>query len=640
MPIRVTQRMMYSDMVSQMQRSLGAYMETTEQGSTQKRINRPSDDPAGTYRVLMTRKDIASTEKYEANADAALGWLQLTDSVLSTQVPTTLTRLKELAEQASTGTYTAENRAQIASEVRELFGQLLNLANTEYEGNSIFAGHKYDGQAYTMGLGVTTWDENWQSITDSHGQVFEPPPYTIEGSSATSVMFQFVSADSSEIGQTVDISDTNVRYRWSDDGGKTWSEPTALGGSAPPTGAYTLETTTGVKITLPPFKDGTVPTELQVTYADPDAGAGATNGTLLYVHPTAIYLGDDNDTPPDVRVIGGTSMIGSANGTFSQDVLVRLDSDLPASPGGAFDYSYSTDGGSTWIPAQGSYSGSGKITFTVPGGFLEMENPNQTTTNTDLTKGTQILIHPDRANLDYEIMKDTYITVNNVGKEIFGGYAYESHPPVLINEDPANTSHLEATAHGTFAQDVMVKFEGAVTSGGAFEYSYSIDGGKNWITQTGYNGDPSAPYRLAVPGGWLEVKDPNDALAASSTSPVFTIYGKAAETEPDLFNVLGQFIAYLESNNQDGCQRTLGALESITQNVLAAAAKTGGLENRIELAKDVLSFQKVDQQERLSYTEDIDLTELLTKLTQQQITYSTVLKSTSMIMQLSLANYV
>jgi flagellar hook-associated protein 3 FlgL len=42
----------------------------------------------------------------------------------------------------------------------------------------------------------------------------------------------------------------------------------------------------------------------------------------------------------------------------------------------------------------------------------------------------------------------------------------------------------------------------------------------------------------------------------------------------------------------------------------------------------------------LSYTEDIDLTELLTKLTQQQLTYSTVLKSSSMIMQLSLANYV
>ncbi|WP_302548584.1 hypothetical protein [uncultured Desulfovibrio sp.] len=37
--------------------------------------------------------------------------------------------------------------------------------------------------------------------------------------------------------------------------------------------------------------------------------------------------------------------------------------------------------------------------------------------------------------------------------------------------------------------------------------------------------------------------------------------------------------------------------------------------------------------------EDIDLTELLSKLTRQQLTYQTVLQSSSLIMQMSLANY-
>lgn len=54
MAIRITQSMMYSDMVGQMQKNLAAYMESNEQGSTQKKINRPSDDPAGAYRVLTT----------------------------------------------------------------------------------------------------------------------------------------------------------------------------------------------------------------------------------------------------------------------------------------------------------------------------------------------------------------------------------------------------------------------------------------------------------------------------------------------------------------------------------------------------------------------------------------------------------
>ena len=64
------------------------------------------------------------------------------------------------------------------------------------------------------------------------------------------------------------------------------------------------------------------------------------------------------------------------------------------------------------------------------------------------------------------------------------------------------------------------------------------------------------------------------------------------------------------------------------------------MENRLDMAADVLSFQKIDQQERLSYVEDIDLTELLTKLTRQQIAYQTVLQSSSMIMNMSLANYI
>ena len=89
----------------------------------------------------------------------------------------------------------------------------------------------------------------------------------------------------------------------------------------------------------------------------------------------------------------------------------------------------------------------------------------------------------------------------------------------------------------------------------------------------------------------------------------------------------------------EGCQQVLAQLESVQQSVLTQVARIGGLENRVSTASDVLSFQKLDQEDRLSYVEDIDLTELLTKLTRQQLTYQTVLQSSSLIMQMSLANY-
>ncbi|MDR2055561.1 MAG: flagellar hook-associated protein FlgL [Desulfovibrio sp.] len=547
MPIRVTQHMMYHDMVSRMQKNLSAYMESNEQGSTQKKINRPSDDPVGMYRVLTTRNDISSTKQYEENAKTALGWLQQTDDTLSTQVANTIIELRTLAEQAATGTYDGTNREQIAYQARELFGQLLNLANTEVDGGRhLFGGHVYDSPAFEEGLALTSWDDGWQSTTDASGIELRPPRYAIKGASDTTIMIQFTGVyGPGEPAGTSGQLNAGSTFRWSNDGGKTWNDG-AISGAGTAVSPFVLDAG-GVLVTVPPKTvdvTGTPTSQMTVTVADwnpdpaLDAGPGATNGTLLYIRPTAIYMGDDSDPPPEVTFMGKTSAtpIGtSAQGTFHNDVIVRVDDGTTNPP--EIAYSYSTDNGSTWIQAKTDAGAAPPYRFTVPGGYLDLVAlPND---------GAQVKIHPNRADLDFEIMKDTFLTVNNVGKDIFGGY-YQGEP--ALND----------------------------------------------------NGDLSR----------------------------------------NLFEVVGNFIAYLENDNQEGCQRTIPALQEAEKVILTAAAKVGGKENRVQTARDVLSFQKIDQQEQLSNTEDIDLTELLAKLTQQQLAYSTVLKSSSMIMQLSLVNYV
>ena len=509
MAIRVTQSSMYNTIVGQMQKSLSAYMESNEQGSTQKKINRPSDDPAGTYRVLMTRDDISDTKQYQSNCDTAEGWLKLADDVLGTQLSTAITKLKTLMEQASTGT-TANQRTLIASEAKEIFGQILNLSNTQFNDKSIFAGQRYDQNAFEQSLGLTSWDTNWNSEI-SKGN------YTIEGASDTSMMVQFTSTGT--LG--VDALD----YRWSKDGGTTWTNATVAAGS-------NTVVADGVTITMKQ--------NMAVTAADTSLGAGANNGTLVYIRPTAVYQGDDNDPPPEMTVMGGPSGLQTkAYGAFGNNVLVRMDKDVDLSTTGTpFTYSYSLDSGSTWVTATAQTAGGGKVRLPVPGGYMDMDASSAGSTIID--KGTQVLIHPARANLNLEIMKGTYIGVNSVGKDIFGGY---------------------------------------------------------------YDGKP------------------------------------AIEGNANLFEIAGDFIAYCENNNQEGCQKSLAAIETAQQNILSQVARIGGLENRVSLAQDVLSFQKVDQEERLSYTEDIDLTDLLAKLTRQQLTYQTVLQSSSMIMQMSLAKY-
>ncbi len=517
MAIRITQSMMYSDMVGQMQKNLAGYMESNEQGSTQKKINRPSDDPAGTYRVLTTRDDLNATAQYQTNVDTAKGWIQLGMDILGSKVSNTITGLKALAEQASTGTYTAAQRQIMADQARQMFGELLNYSNTEFEGKSLFAGHRYDSNAFEEGLALSSWDSDngWPEVINKGG-------YSIQGASESTTLIQFTS--DGHLGDP-------ATYRWSKDGGTTWKEETVQVNAGPPQ-TYQL-VADGVTVTLNQ--------DMQVSAADQDAGPGAKNGTLLYIRPSAVYQGDDKDPPPEMTIMGGQQgLTATASGTFNKNMLVRMDTDANLnSVGNEFTWSYSTDGGSTWVTAKGQTTGHNTVRLPVPGGYMDLDATGAV--NSTVPAGTQTLIHPARADLNYEILKDTYISVNGVGKDIFGGY---------------------------------------------------------------YQGKP------------------------------------AIEGDANLFEVVGNFIGYLEGNNQEGCQKTLAALEKAQETILSESTRLGALENRIETASDVLSFQKLDQQERLSYTEDIDLTELLTKLTRQQLTYQTVLQSSSMIMKLSLANYI
>ena len=67
--MRVAQRSMYNSFVSNMNRTLANYMESNIQSSSQKKVNRPSDDPVGMVRVLNYRSAIARNEQYESNTN-------------------------------------------------------------------------------------------------------------------------------------------------------------------------------------------------------------------------------------------------------------------------------------------------------------------------------------------------------------------------------------------------------------------------------------------------------------------------------------------------------------------------------------------------------------------------------------------
>lgn len=151
---RITQRSIQESTLANLQRNLQGMATIQEQLSSQKRINRPSDDPTGTVSALTLRSDLRSTEQHRRNADDGNAWLTATDSTLQT-VTTQLNRVRTLTVHAlNTGASGAEGGAADAVEIEGIRDSILGLANTDYLGRAIFAGTAA-GSAYEKGASAT-----------------------------------------------------------------------------------------------------------------------------------------------------------------------------------------------------------------------------------------------------------------------------------------------------------------------------------------------------------------------------------------------------------------------------------------------------------------------------------------------------
>lgn len=523
--MRISQRQMFSQYTTHMNTTLSALMESNNQGGTGKRINRPSDDPAGIARVMMFRQSIGNIAQYKSNIGEAQGWLSLADNALM-QVSDVISKIKTLDLQGATGTMSAENREQNAIQLRGYLGQLLNLANETYNGQHIFAGHKVDKAAYQEALGVSCRDTAMSSVD-----------FVTTGGTDRSTVIQFI--------ESKDL-DATPRFIFSQDGGNTWEEgtwspdgktmqangifiqPTLKPGVSPPPPAVTAIPVSGALPAFPMTAE-----EAKALHCLKESNPGESDtGTWLVVRPTAVYMGDDHDT--QVTQSFGPSVGGNviAEGYFTRDVNVRIVS----VSGTEIEYAYSLDGGSTWTQAKAR---AGATELAVTGGYIKIGGGS-------FQAGQEFFIHPRRADINIDISGSQAITVNNVGKDIFGG----------LYQEP------------------------------------------------------------------------------------FTDYPRVVEGIPNLFEAIGKVIGYLETNDQSGIQAGLDELDACLKHITTSLANVGARENRLEVAFETASIRELSEEGGRSAIEDVDTITLMTRLAQQQLAYNTVLKSSSMIMQMSLMNFI
>ena len=134
---------------------------STQRLSTGLRVNSAADDAAGLAIRELMRTDIAALNQGVRNANDAISLIQTADGALGV-IDEKLIRMKELAEQAATGTYDSTQRLMIESEYQAMASEITRIANaTDFNGIHLLNGnlssstHDGSGAGSTDGLTAT-----------------------------------------------------------------------------------------------------------------------------------------------------------------------------------------------------------------------------------------------------------------------------------------------------------------------------------------------------------------------------------------------------------------------------------------------------------------------------------------------------
>ena len=140
MSLAVNHNLMAENVARNLNNHYGNLAASTQRLSTGVRINSAADDAAGLAIRELQRADISALHQGARNVNDAISMIQTADGALAI-IDEKLIRMKELAEQAATGTYDSTQRLMIDSEFQQMASEIDRIANaTDFNGIKILDG--------------------------------------------------------------------------------------------------------------------------------------------------------------------------------------------------------------------------------------------------------------------------------------------------------------------------------------------------------------------------------------------------------------------------------------------------------------------------------------------------------------------
>jgi flagellar hook-associated protein 3 FlgL len=152
MSMRLTNNMVSTRVMSDLQARYKQMSTTQESISTGKRVNRPSDDPTAAAMERQRTGDLEGIKRSQDSVAASRSYLDAAESGLAS-ITKILARAGELAVQGANGTLSQDNRNSIAAEIDQLTKAAKDALNVKFGDAYVFSGTKSDVPPYSLATG-------------------------------------------------------------------------------------------------------------------------------------------------------------------------------------------------------------------------------------------------------------------------------------------------------------------------------------------------------------------------------------------------------------------------------------------------------------------------------------------------------
>lgn len=142
--MRVTNNMILRNSSYNINGTKGNVNTSMNQMTTQKKIEKPSDDPVVAIRSLRLSTSLSRVDQYyKKNIPDAESWLNVTETAL-TNMKSLITDVRTQCVNGSTGIRNQDDRNTILKQLKSLQTQLYAEGNADYAGRTVFTGYRTD----------------------------------------------------------------------------------------------------------------------------------------------------------------------------------------------------------------------------------------------------------------------------------------------------------------------------------------------------------------------------------------------------------------------------------------------------------------------------------------------------------------